>query len=291
MEAAVGAKAGAGTGFRKAAIAALLEARAKGRKTVADALKADPFATREAISAYSYITDRTVITAIDLVIRHIHPNPSPTSAEQMALVAVGGCGRAEMAPYSDVDLLFLTPYKQTAWGESVIESTLYILWDLKIKLGHSVRTVDECLRQARADTTIRTSLLENRFLHGEAALADELNTRLWTELFDKTGPEFVEAKLAERSARHKRNGGSRYLVEPNVKESKGGLRDLQTLYWIAKYLNHANSIEELVSRQVFTADEVAIFREAENFLWATRVHLHLIAGRAAEQLTFDAQVE
>ncbi|QHQ37409.1 [protein-PII] uridylyltransferase [Algicella marina] len=272
-------------------VSELSEARLAARARVAEVLQADPFAAREAISAYSYITDQMLCATFRMVTQHLHPNPNPTNSEQMSVIAVGGYGRAEMAPFSDVDLLFLTPYKQTAWGESVIESTLYILWDLKIKLGHSVRTVDECLRQAKADVTIRTSLLENRFLFGAEELAEELNSRLWSELFDLTGPEFVEAKLEERGNRHKRNGGSRYLVEPNVKESKGGLRDLQTLFWLAKYLNHTNSIEDLVSKGVFTAEEVAIFREAENFLWTARVHLHLVTGRATEKLTFDAQVE
>ncbi len=277
--------------IREMLVAHLSGALKAAREKIRTGLQKDPFATREAITAYSYLTDQIVVLTVERVIAHLHPNPNPTSTEQIAVIAVGGCGRAEMAPFSDVDLLFLTPYKQTAWGESVIESALYILWDLRIKLGHSVRTVDECLRQAKADITIRTSLLEHRYLMGEKALAEELDTRLWEELFDNTGPEFVEAKLAERGNRHKRNGGSRYLVEPNVKESKGGLRDLQTLFWIAKYLNHAKSVEELVNIGVFTEDEVAIFREAENFLWATRVHLHLVTGRATEQLTFDTQVE
>ena len=205
-------------------------------------------------------------------------------------MAVGGYGRAEMAPFSDVDLLFLTPYKQTAWGESVIESVLYTLWDLRLKVGYATRTVDDCIRLGREDFTIRTALLENRFLAGEESLAGDLDKRLWKELFKNTGPEFVEAKLEERAERHRRHGGSRYVVEPNVKEGKGGLRDLQTLFWIAKYLYHADSPEDLIDDGVFTAEEYKIFADAEAFLWTTRCHLHLIAGRPTEQLTFDVQV-
>jgi [protein-PII] uridylyltransferase len=156
------------------------------------------------------------------------------------VLAVGGYGRAEMAPHSDVDLLFLTPWKITPWAESVIESMLYMLWDLKLKVGHASRTVKDCLRLGREDITIRTALLEHRFIAGQP-LADELGDRLWAELFRNTGPEFIEAKLAERAERHRKQGGQRYVLEPNVKEGKGGLRDLQTLYWIGKYLHRVPS--------------------------------------------------
>ncbi|MEO1313069.1 MAG: [protein-PII] uridylyltransferase, partial [Pseudomonadota bacterium] len=225
------------------------------------------------------------------VTSRLHPNPNPTAGEQLSLLAVGGYGRAEMAPFSDVDLLFLTPYKQTAWGESVIESMMYILWDLKLKVGQAVRSVDECLTLGQKDLTIRTSLLEHRYVAGSETLAAQLDRRLWDDLFAKTGPEFVEAKLEEREQRHSRQGGSRYLVEPNIKEGKGGLRDLQSLFWIAKYVNRAKSPEDLVEQGVFTAAELKTFREAENFLWATRCQLHLVANRAVEKLTFDNQVE
>ena len=197
-----------------------------------------------------------------------------------------------MAPFSDVDLLFLTPYKQTPWGESLIESVLYCLWDLRLKVGHSVRTIDDCLRLARSDVTIRTSLLEHRYLWGDAALARTPRRPALGELFDGTGPEFVELKLAERAERHARQGSSRYLLEPNVKEGKGGLRDLQTLFWIAKYLNHAAAADDLVrDGRLHRPTSTGIFAEAEAFLWTTRVHLHLLNGRATEQLTFDTQVE
>jgi len=234
--------------------------------------------------------DAVVRGALD-VARLIHPNPNPTEGERLSVAAVGGYGRAEMAPYSDVDLLFVRPWKTTAWGESLIETALYLLWDLRLKVGHAVRTPEECVRLARGDVTIRTALLEKRYLWGDPGPLEEVDRRLWDELFSRTGPEFVEAKLAERTARHRRNGGSRYLVEPNVKESKGGLRDLQTLYWIAKYLYHAETVAELVETGVFTAEEVAAFDAAERFLWTVRLHLHRIAGRAQESLSFDLQVE
>ncbi|WP_290735791.1 [protein-PII] uridylyltransferase [Amaricoccus sp.] len=276
---------------RPRAVAALRAAYAEGRAHIAAAVAASPTEAHRAIHDYAWLTDQIVTMTLDLALHWLHPLSNPTSTERIAAIATGGYGRGEMAPFSDIDLLFLTPYKQTAWGESLIESVLYCLWDLRLKVGHAVRTVDDCLRLARQDLTIRTSLLENRYVWGDAALAATLSERLWTDLFASTGPEFVEAKLVERAERHARQGASRYLLEPNVKEGKGGLRDLQTLFWITKYLYRGATPADLVEIGVFTPGEHRIFAEAEAFLWMTRVHLHLLNNRATEQLTFDAQVE
>ncbi|MEM8788938.1 MAG: [protein-PII] uridylyltransferase [Pseudomonadota bacterium] len=280
-----------GTSDRDALVDLLAQTNAAGRTAIAASLTASPYAARRATGAYTDLMDALIAAAWAHVTQVLHPNPNPTDAERVAVLAVGGYGRAEMAPFSDVDLLFLTPYKQTAWGESVIESMLYLLWDLKLKIGYAARSIDECLTLGARDLTIRTALLEQRFVCGDPDPATALEIRLWEDLFLRTGPEFVEAKLEEREQRHNRQGGSRYLVEPNVKEGKGGLRDLQTLYWIAKYLNRVREPGDLIAAGVFDADEFQTFQEAENFLWATRCQLHLIAGRPHEQLTFDYQVE
>jgi len=280
------------TGARRLAlVAGLRPLLAEGRAAIAAAFAEQPLAARATVSAYSYLTDGVVTTVFDLVSRHLHPCPNPTEGERLALLAVGGYGRAEMAPFSDVDLLFLTPWKMTAWAETVIESTLYVLWDLHLKVGHSSRTAKDCLRIGREDLSVRTALLEHRFLAGHRPLAAELRTRLRNDLFAGTGPEFVEAKLAERAERHLKHGNHRYVVEPNVKEGKGGLRDLQTLFWIEKYLSGVRDVSELVKRGVFTKTEFDAFVEAENFLLAVRCHMHLAAGRAVDQLTFDFQIE
>lgn len=239
----------------------------------------------------AWLTDRVVIDAFHFVANDLMHRASPTTGERVAVVAVGGYGRGELAPFSDVDLLFLTPYKKTAWGESVIEATLYLLWDLKLKVGHATRSVEECLRRARSDYTIRTALLEQRFLCGAPELQEELERRLFDELISRTGPEFVEAKLDERDARHKKTGGSRYLLEPNVKESKGGLRDVHTLFWLAKYLYRSCSASELVEKGVFAKDEAMRCRWASKHLWTVRIALHYVAGRAEEKLTFDRQID
>ncbi|MEL6644410.1 MAG: [protein-PII] uridylyltransferase [Pseudomonadota bacterium] len=269
----------------------LKSALTSGRKAIAEAFTAQPFAAREAVASYAYLTDCALSVVFRTVKDHIHPNPNPTEGERLALLAVGGYGRAEMAPYSDVDLLFLTPYKITAWAESVIESMLYVLWDLHLKVGHASRTVKDCIRLGRDDYTIRTALLEHRYIDGHAPLAAELGDRLWHDLFRGTGPAFVEAKLEERAQRHRKQGGQRYVVEPNVKEGKGGLRDLQTLFWIAKYVNNVGDAADLVALGTFRQEEFDDFLKAETFLMAVRCHLHLISGRAMDQLTFDLQVE
>lgn len=268
----------------------LLAAKTEASAALAASFLAAPGTAHGLIAAQSALTDTLVQAALAAAMR-LHPLPNPTEAERIAVLAVGGYGRAEMAPHSDVDLLFLTPWKITPWAESVIETMLYILWDLKLKVGHSSRTVKDCIRLGREDITIRTALLEHRFLCGHAPLASELDDKLWSDLFKNSGPEFIEAKLAERAERHKRQGGQRYVLEPNVKEGKGGLRDLQTLYWIGKYLHRVPSSEGLVAAGLLNREEFDSFARAEDFLWAVRCHLHFVTGRATDVLAFDLQVE
>ncbi|MFQ6551525.1 [protein-PII] uridylyltransferase [Aestuariibius insulae] len=281
--------AASGSARRAQIVACLKAARSHGLAVIAEAFRAAPHASRPATRSYAWLTDRIVLALFDLIATRIHPPASKT--EPLAMIAVGGYGRGEMALHSDVDLLFLTERQMTPRAEAIIEEMLYVLWDLKLKVGHASRTVKECLKLARDDYTIRTSLVEYRFLGGDPAPADDLQKRLWGDLFKSTASDFVEAKLAERAERHRKQGGQRYMVEPNVKEGKGGLRDLQSLFWIAKYVNGVSDARELVDLGFFTAEEFETFREAEDFLWAVRCHLHLLTNRAMDQLTFDMQVE
>jgi [protein-PII] uridylyltransferase len=173
----------------------------------------------------------------------------------------------------------------------VIEAMLYYLWDLGLKVGQSSRSLDDLVRMGRGDLTIRTALLEGRYVWGDQALFDEAQARFWNEVVAGTERQYVAEKLTERNDRHKRLGDSRYVVEPNVKEGKGGLRDLHTLYWIGKYIHHVRDVSELVDVGLLTAPEYRAFRRAENFFWAVRCHLHAITGRAEDRLTFDLQRE
>jgi len=221
----------------------------------------------------------------------LYPSPNPTEAERLTLLAVGGYGRGVLAPYSDLDILFLRPWKTTARSESVSEFVLYVLWDLGQKIGASVRSVEEALSLAWKDMTVRTALLEARPLAGDPALANTFIARFRREVATLDPRPFIAAKLEERDQRHQKAGAVRYRVEPNVKDGKGGLRDLNTLFWIARGLAPDSPLGARVLDDLLTARERRTFEEAFDFLWRVRCHMHLVAGRAEEKLTFDLQPE
>jgi len=221
----------------------------------------------------------------------LYPAHNPTAAERLSLIAVGGYGRGVLAPYSDLDLLFLRPWKSSPRTEQVIEFMLHILWDLGLKVGQSARSIDEGLSLAKSDMTIRTTLLEARYLAGDAALAQEFEQKFQALVARADPRAFIAAKLEERDVRHQKTGAVRYRVEPNVKDGKGGLRDLNTLFWIARALAPESPLGARVLDDLLTARERRTFEEAFDFLWRTRAHLHRVAGRAEEKLTFDLQPE
>ena len=183
----------------------------KGRAEIRRRFEADGTAVRT-VREQCFLVDQLIRVVYDLVAEQVYPLANPTAGEKMAIVAVGGYGRGEMAPYSDIDLLFLLPYKQTPHSEQVIEFLLYVLWDLGLKVGQSVRSVADCIRYAKSDLTIRTALLEARYVWGEQALYEELKSRFEAEIVRGTAAAFVEAKLAERDERHRRVGDSRYQL-------------------------------------------------------------------------------
>jgi [protein-PII] uridylyltransferase len=270
-------------------VAELQSALAGGRHEIAQRLIKSPSQGYRAASEQAFLVDQLVRIIFDHATQHLYPAANRSSSERIAILAVGGYGRGEMAPHSDVDIAFVTPYKRTAWTEQVVEAMLYLLWDLGLKVGQSSRSLDETVKMAQDDLTIRTALLESRFVWGDREVYEEAARRFWAEVVGKTGPEFVRLKMAEREIRHKRMGDSRYVVEPNVKDGKGGLRDLHTLYWIGKYVHRVRSPGALVDVGLLTATEYRRFRRAENFLWAVRCHMHDITGRAEDRLTFDLQ--
>ncbi len=275
---------------RRAALDILKQALFRGRMIAKERLE-NGAGGIETARLLSGVTDEVVTALYDFTTVHMIRARNPTEGERLCLMAVGGYGRGTLAPFSDIDLLFLRPYKQTAHVESVIEFMLYALWDLGFKVGHASRTIDECVKLAREDFTIRTSILESRRLTGDAALAEELKARFRNEVVKGTGAEFVAAKLKERDERQARAGASRYMVEPNVKEGKGGLRDLNTLFWIAEYLNPSERVDGVPQLEMFEGREIRTFIRAFDFLWAVRAHLHFATGRPEERLTFDLQPE
>ena len=278
-----------GENARPHIIATLRNAIDKGRDELARRLAEKPSGGHECASGHSFLTDQLLRVIYDHVTAHIYPSGNRTAAERLTILAVGGYGRSEMAPHSDIDIAFITPMRRSAWCEQVIETMLYVLWDLGLKVGHSSRTIADTMRMAREDLTIRTALLEARMVWGDSAVYEEARERFWREVVRGSEREFVSQKLEERNKRHERMGDSRYVVEPNVKEGKGGLRDLQTLYWIGKYIHRVDSASELVNVGLLTAAEYRSFRRAEGFLLAVRSHMHQIAGRAEDRLTFDLQ--
>src|SRR5215469_4748662 len=279
-----------GTPNQPQLVAFLKEALAAGHAEIRQRFDSDGSGT-DAAHALCFLMDQLIRVLYDFTVGHVYPAANPTEGERMALVAVGGYGRGELAPYSDVDLLFLLPYKATPHTEQVVEYMLYVLWDLGLKVGQSTRSINETIAQAKADLTIRTAILEARYIWGEQKIFDEMKAVFDAEIVKGNAAQYVKDKLAERNERHQRLGDSRYLVEPNVKEGKGGLRDLHTLFWIAKFAYRVDDVSKLVELKVFSEDEAARFGRAQNFLWTVRVHLHFLAGRAEDRLTFEHQAE
>ena len=244
---------------------------------------------RKCAAGLSDFQDALISLIHEYTTTYVYRATNPSDAERMAIVATGGYGRGLLAPGSDIDLLFLLPYKQTPWGESVAEYMLYLMWDLGFKVGHATRTVDQCIKLGRSDFTIRTALLDARVINGDAQLFAELQDRFRSDVVRGTAREFIDAKMSERDDRTRRAGESRYKVEPNVKDGKGGLRDLHTLHWLSKYVLGQEVGPAAVKAGLYTAEEAQTFRRCEDFLWSVRCFLHFLAGRAEEVLTFELQ--
>jgi [protein-PII] uridylyltransferase len=245
----------------------------------------------EVVQANAFLVDQLVRCIYDFASRHVYPAEpgSAPATERLSIAATGGYGRGELSPFSDIDLMFLLPDRRPPLAEQIIEYILYMLWDSGLQVGHATRTADECVRLAKTDLTIRTCLLESRWLWGDRPLYDVFEQRFMNEVVAGSGASFVESKLAERDARHERMGDSRYVLEPHIKDGKGGLRDLQTLFWIAKYLYRVKDMRDLAESGIFTDSDCRRFKHAQNFLWTVRCHLHYVAGRPEERLTFNVQ--
>src|SRR3954471_16328035 len=256
-----------------------------GRKEIAHRLADQPGEGRAAAQATAFLHDQIVRLAFDFVMQRVLDTP----ATGMALIGLGGTGRGEMAPGSDLDLMVLTAKAPGPSEEQAAEAILHLLWDLKIKVGHSIRSTSQLIAISKKDMTVRTAFLEARWLWGDSALFDFAMRRFRKQVVAGTASEFVAAKLAERDQRHVKMGDSRYVVEPNVKDGKGALRDLHTLYWIGKYVHGVERPADLVGTGLLTAAEFRRFDRAERFFWSVRCHLHLLAGRAEERLSFEYQ--
>lgn len=277
------------SGLRAAALVLLKDHLQAEREAARVALESKKLKGARCAELLSVQMDALLQALADFVAEDVLYLSNPTDAEKVTMVAVGGYGRRRLAPHSDIDLLFLLPYKRTAASESFIEYILYMLWDMGLKVGHATRSIADCVAQANADMTVRTAMLESRLLWGSDALYGNYREAFLQKVMRGTARQFVTAKLEERDERHEKAGRSRYLVEPNLKESKGGLRDLNSLFWIARYSYQIEELDDLVALKVLTADELKLFRKCDAFLWQVRCHLHFLTGRAEERLSFDVQ--
>src|SRR6201996_6508482 len=226
---------------------------------------------------------------IDAVLRQAWYEHLGNDERHWALVAVGGYGRGELHPCSDIDTLLLVAQPPNEAERSQVERLITFLWDIGLEVGHSVRTVAECVQESAADVSVMTTLLEARLLHGDAALLATMNAALsppgiWPE------KEFFEAKLKEQVIRHQKANDTAYNLEPNVKTGPGGLRDIQTIGWVAKRHFGNESLDGLARRGFITASELRRLKQAQSFLWKVRFGLHIVTGRREDRLLFDHQI-
>ncbi|MFS3135257.1 [protein-PII] uridylyltransferase [Gluconacetobacter sacchari] len=284
---------------REVAIGLFRRHLARFQATVREEFEAHRLHGASAAKQLARYTDGMIRTLVDFTVAHaLDPAREPGAPESgppaLAVAATGGYGRGMLAPFSDIDLLFLTPDEPSADVGRVVEYILYFLWDLGLKVGHATRSIPQCIAEAEADTTVRTTLLDARLLAGDDALFAMFEARYIVACVEAGAARFITDKRKERTARHHRFGDSPYLVEPNVKEGRGGLRDLQTLYWMCRYTFGTRHVSDLLapgfsSLGLLTEQEAKRARRSWNFLWSVRLHLHYISGRAEERLTFDVQ--
>ena len=242
----------------------------------------------EVARLYAEAADTLLVELWRFATEVLYPHPK----DRLCLLAVGGYGRGVLAPFSDLDLLFLRPSVPTSErAAQVVEFVHYVLWDLGLKVGSAFRSFRQTLDLAQSDMTVRTTLLEARHVAGDQRLGEDLLKKFRGWIREVDPKPFIAAKMEERDVRLRKTGGVRNRVEPNVKDGKGGLRDLNTLFWIALSVDPDNERGKGALNGLLSAREMRSFREAIGFLWQVRIHLHLAAGRAEEKLTFDFQPE
>jgi [protein-PII] uridylyltransferase len=275
---------------RDAALAAFRRHLARIQTEVQDAVEGEHISGLSAARRLAALTDGLIAALHD----HTAAQLGTDAKDRLCVAATGGYGRGVLAPFSDIDLLLLTAEPPGEATRRAVEFMLYLLWDLGLKVGHATRSVADCLTEAAGDHTIRTSLLDARPLAGDTALFADFHTRFRAACAAEGAAGYIADKQAERAARHRRYGESPYVVEPHIKEGRGGLRDLQTLYWLARYVFGTQVMAELAdptgpAGELILPHEAAGIRRAWDFLWTVRFHLHYVAGRAEERLTFDLQ--
>ena len=240
----------------------------------------------EVVSAITAMTDTLVLKLYNSIVTDLMVE---RQLPEMVLVAVGGYGRAELNPYSDIDIMFLHSGKNPQAVEEISQKLLYFLWDMRLDVGYSVRTVHDCIEMGKSDSTVRTAMLDSRFLAGSEPLFKEFWKTFQAQLVSKSSDAFINDKLQEIETRRGKYGSSVYILEPNIKESEGGLRDIQTAVWVAKLKFKITAMRELVIKGILSEEELEGFAAAKSYLWRLRNELHYLAGRKNDQITFEAQ--
>ncbi len=225
---------------------------------------------------------------IDKLITTIYDHLFKNLDQEISIIAVGGYGRGELHPKSDIDLMILLKDEENQQTKDLLEKFLTLLWDIRLEIGHSVRTIDECVDESTKDITVATNIMESRLLSGSESL--------YAEMKEKTGPDhiwdsksFFQAKLDEQIQRNGKFNDTAYNLEPNIKESHGGLRDIQMIGWVAKRHFNADSLHDLVKENFLLEDELNTLLEGQHLLWRIRCSLHYLAGRREDRLLFDYQ--
>jgi len=238
---------------------------------------------------------RELTTMIDILVKKLFLSIvrdlsiDDRSQEQFALIAIGGYGRGELNPYSDIDLMFLYSGKDHRRVEDIAQKLLYFLWDMRLDVGYSVRNLSDCVEMANGDSTVKTALLDSRLLCGSQNLYKEFEKVKISQILAKGSDAFIREKVEEMKKRREKYGSSVYILEPNIKESEGALRDLHTALWVSKVKYKVTNPRELIIKGVLSEDELATFYTSHDYLWRLRNELHFLAGRKNDQLTFDAQ--
>ena len=244
----------------------------------------------ETMAAMTELVDGLIVGCYRNAVREGGDVAASASLHQYCLVALGGYGRRELAPYSDIDLMALYRPEAKAQVESLVRAVLHPLWDCGFQVGHSVRTINDCMELAESDATVKTSMMESRFLAGSPELFDQFHRQYLRKIVAKGTDTYVDQKLEERRRDYLKFGETVYLLEPNVKKSKGGLRDLHLLQWAGMARYQAPTIRELSDRGILSRADSMALTEARDFLWRVRTLLHVHAGMAQEILSFDEQI-
>lgn len=244
---------------------------------------------REIVRAYTAFMDR-LLAGLFAIATHEYFARNPRIRYRCAIVAQGGYGRRELSPCSDVDLVFLYPWKANPFVETLAEKVLYALWDTGLAVGHALRNPRGCVRLATQELTVKTALLDARFICGDVSVFIELQQAIKSELLtSRDGARFLREKLQEQDERHHRYGDSIYLLQPHVKEGAGGLRDIHTALWLAKVKFKVQRLRDLVTLGIVTESELAEVEASQDFIWRVRNALHFLTGAHEDQLRFEHQ--